>query len=327
MKALITTIDEGAAGKLRQRQQRAERQRQQRREQRPRRQADVRGTARDDPVERGIAAEHELKRGRAVGHGCSREMAVPAPFPYETGKRKMSKRGKTRQMGIGGGGKGRAINWLYRCHLREEIEVARLSSACVTCCWIEPRVAARRALVRGRRDAQRGAALRVPRRPPAARWCGSARRAWMRSPVLAPARAARRPRLSGVMCSTMVPNAVPAHARIGNAHHVLHALPGRASSGSACRRPPACPARPSGRRCAGPSPSSAVTSRFGSSMRLAMSSRPSNTTAGPLCGISFGVGGGLLDDRAARRHVAAHDRQRLAGRDRVAEGRMIFSST
>ena len=91
-----------------------------------------------------------------------------------------------------------------------------------------------------------------------------------------------------------------AHARVGDAHHVLDALRARASSGSAGSRPRACPARRSGPALRSTSTSSAVTSRSGSSMRAARSSSESNTTARPVWRSSVGVAADVLDDRAAR---------------------------
>ena len=57
-------------------------------------------------------------------------------------------------------------------------------------------------------------------------------------------------------------------------------------------------------------------------MRAARSSSVSNTTARPSCSISSGVGGRLLDDRAAGREVAAQHRDAaLADRSGLSNGR------
>ena len=86
-----------------------------------------------------------------------------------------------------------------------------------------------------------------------------------------------------------------AHARVGDAHHVAHALLRAASSGSAAGPTPACPARPAARRSGARAPSR--RRRRGRDRRCAPPCRRSSRTRrrGPVCCSRRGsAAGGLM---------------------------------
>ena len=117
-----------------------------------------------------------------------------------------------------------------------------------------------------------------------------------------------------------------AHARVRDAHHVADALPPAASSGSAACPIPACPGRRSAPRAAARAPSPAsrrariVDARRHVVVVAEHDGRPAMTME------QARLGGGVLDDGAVRREVAAkHRRARLRGDSGRSRGTMTRS--
>ena len=122
----------------------------------------------------------------------------------------------------------------------------------------------------------------------------------MRSPLRTAAERPARRRLGRDMQHDRAEGGA-AHARVGDAHHVLDARRAPALRGSADSRPRACRDGACGPAFCSTRKSSGVTSRSGSSMRAARSSSDVEHHRAAFVLEQASVGGRALEDRAVRR--------------------------
>ena len=153
-------------------------------------------------------------------------------------------------------------------------------------------------------DEQRDLALRhAQANPVAVRTCASG------PPIAA----------SGVTCRHDRAERGAAHAPIGDAHDVLHALHARASAESGYSPLPACPARPWARCSAARGYRRRLTSRSSESMRARQVFGDLEHDRAAFVLHQPGVRRRLLDDRAARREIAVEHRDAALRIDRLVE--------